>query len=163
MGQQVMDGDAVTGVGAIPGQVFREISLQTDLTLVDQLQDEERGELFGHRTDFKSCAGVVGGTPFLIGETEASLQEHAATASDEGCTVEITSREANLENAFDLRRRVSRGGGERDDQESTGNRPILRYHQRFPLFCFRLRRIGYGGHRGELAAYGIDYAVDEMN
>jgi len=82
------------------------VPIEFQPAFVDELQDQERGELLRHRPDFKLRASVVRDVPLPVRETKSTLIEDVALPGDEDRTAEIAVSGASLHDPVYSCRRI---------------------------------------------------------
>ncbi len=87
--EELFDGDARGGVLAIPGEIVGEFAVEFNFSIGDLLEDEDRGELFGERSDTEFRLRSVGSAGREVGVADAVRVKHRAVASDEDGAVEV--------------------------------------------------------------------------
>ncbi len=115
-----MDGDLVTRVLSIVGQVIGDLAIELDLAIFGQQQNKRSSKLLGHGSDAKSRVGPVRDRPFHIRHPKTFLVDDLALFSDQHRPVELPVVMILLEQLVDLLRRLLREcvrrGSERNDR-----------------------------------------------
>ena len=82
--QQIMNRDLRASVLAIVRQVIAESSVQFDFALLNQLQNQSRGELLCDRAETEFRVRLVRNVPLHIGKAQALLVNDLAVLSHQG-------------------------------------------------------------------------------
>ena len=90
---------------AIVRQVIRKMPIKFDFAFVDELQDEQRGELLCHRCDFKFGVYLIGDVPLHVCEPKSSLVQDLSLSGHKYRSIEFAGTGASPHNPIYLQRR----------------------------------------------------------
>ena len=86
-------------------QVIRKMPIKFDFAFVDELQDEQRGELLRHRCNFKFGVYLIGDVPLHVCEPKSSLvQDLSLSGHKRQESIEFAGLTASLHDPIYLQR-----------------------------------------------------------